>query len=114
VIPEPLDISQLFFQPTEETEHLSLISETSSYSPYLPNTIAVHGGFGIDKEFILDGILFDSVSDNNLPTIQFLDDKNNPVLTLEVDPNFSNLIISSNYNVNQLYCTNSEFWKASS
>ena len=66
----------------------------------LPAEVDVHEDFGNGKDFILDGNIMDSVSNN--PKITIKDDKGDSILILEVDVSFSNLIISSDINVSSL------------
>ena len=107
VIPEPLDVTKMVFLPTPETDHLLVLTEFSSYAPYLPDTIKVHEEFGFEKEFVIDGLVLDSVSAGNLPTIKFVDANQNNVLKLQIDPSFSTLMIESDFNVRFIYslCT---------
>ena len=101
VIPEPLDVTKLAFLPTPETEHLLVLSHTSSYAPWLPDTISVHENFGTGKDFVIDGLVMESVS--NLPTIKFKDVYQNDVLRLIIDPSFSTLIIESDLTVRTIF-----------
>ena len=93
----------MVFLPTPETEHLLVLTEFSSYAPWLPDTIQVHEEFGFEKEFVIDGLMLDSVSAGNLPTIKFVDANQNNVLKLQIDPSFSTLMIESDFNVRFIY-----------
>ena len=57
VIPEPLDLTKMVFLPTPETEHLLILTDTSSYAPQLPDAISVHEKFGTEKHFEIDGLV---------------------------------------------------------
>ena len=103
VVPEPLDVTKMVFLPTPETDHLLVLTEFSSYAPWLPDTIKVHEEFGFEKEFVIDGLMLDSVSAGNLPTIKFVDANQNDVLRLRIDPSFSTLMIESDFNVRFIY-----------
>ena len=93
----------MVFLPTPETDHLLVLTEFSSYAPSLPDTIKVHEEFGFEKEFVIDGLMLDSVSAGNLPTIKFADANQNIVLKLQIDPSFSTLMIESDFNVRFIY-----------
>ena len=79
------------------------MTEFSSYAPLLPDTIQVHEEFGSEKEFVIDGLMLDSVSAGNLPTIKFTDANQNIVLKLQIDPSFSILMIESDFHVRYFY-----------
>ena len=99
MIPEPLDVTKMVFLPTPETEHLLILTDTSSYAPWLPDTISVHEDFGTEKHFVIDGLVMESVSDSNLPSIKFKDAYQNDVLRLKIDPSFSTFIIERDLSV---------------
>ena len=101
VIPEPLDVTKMVFLPTPETEHLLILTDTSSYAPQLPDTISVHEEFGTEKHFVIDGLVKESVSD--LPTIKFKDTNQNDALRLKIDPSFSTLTIESDLSVRNTF-----------
>ena len=85
------------------TIFFQVLTEFSSYAPWLPDTIQVHEEFGFEKEFVIDGLMLDSVSAGNLPTIKFVDANQNIVLKLQIDPSFSTLMIESDFNVRFIY-----------
>ena len=91
----------MIFLPDPETEHLLILSESSSYAPWLPDTIKVHEGFGESKDFVIDGLMMDTVSASNLPCIKFKDVNKKDVLRLQIDPSFSTMTIESDLNVSQ-------------
>ena len=88
------------------TIFFQVLTEFSSYAPLLPDTIQVHEEFGSEKEFVIDGLMLDSVSAGNLPTIKFVDANQNNVLKLQIDPSFSTLMIESDFNVRFIYFLN--------
>ena len=97
VVPEPPDVSNLIFLPTEDTQHLLVLSDSSSYSPYLPRTILPHGAFGTDKDFIADGFIKDVITE--VPTISFRDELGYAILRVIIDVSFSSLVLESDFTV---------------
>ena len=98
-IPEPPDVTHLVFVPTEETQHLSVLTASSAYSPPLPKTIFSHPEFGMGKEFLIDGFIDDIVRSSNPPSIVFLDAGMNAILRLTFDISFALLKIASDFTV---------------
>ena len=87
----------------EQTEYLSVLTDYSTYAPNLPKDIRVPLDYGEGKQFMLDGLILDSVSDMNFPTIQFKDVNGDDALRLEIDPSFSVLVIESDLYVMTIY-----------
>ena len=97
VLPEPPDETNLIFIPTEETKHLSLKTDSSAYAPYLPITLVPHGGFGIEKEFIIDGFIKEKIE--TIPVIRFVDELDYNIVQIKIDVSFTSLVIDSDYTV---------------
>ena len=67
----------------------------SAYSPSLPASIKVSPQFGLTLDFIIDGIIDPEVERTKWPAIIFFDDSQHQVLTIQIDPASSNLVITN-------------------
>jgi len=80
----------------------------SAYSPSLPASIKVSPQFGLNFDFIIDGIIDLEVERTNWPTITFLDDSQRQVLTIQIDPASSNLVVANMFDVSNSMNYNSD------
>ena len=94
-IPEPPDVTDLMYLPSESTEYLSVVSRSSKYLPDLPKTIRSHPDFGLGKEFLIDGFINDVVGAINKPNIIFMDQYQSAIRRLTFDVSFASLSVES-------------------
>ncbi len=91
---EPLELTNLHFTKTQKTKHLLPITDYTVYSPIsLPASVQAHPEFGETKQFLVDGILFDTVEMD--PAITFRTPTGQKIIKIVLDSSFSTLKMSS-------------------